>query len=877
MPQGVTVFALQSRNYQVSAALGVSPTMVTPMRCIFDTGAGPNIVHLRVLPDNWESYRVADAPPVNLMGAGGRRLHQRGTVSLHVEIGRLRVRAQFLVVQNLAADCILGCQFINRQVQAILPKEKQIRLIDGSSIPILRDIDPLVPRQEPSGPPVVVSTKVRVARFVTIPAHAEVPVQVQCAAPGVRFLQAYHRPHDHTGVSLANGVADIIPLEPFTVRVLNTSGHARVLPKGMVLGHALPHPKQIISLVDVEARPPDLPDVDGAQWQEEVNLDHLVPSLRQKVLGMLATHRQLWDGRLGRVSATSHHIDLVPGARPVHCQPYRAGPRAREAESAEVRRMLEAGVIEPASSEWASPVVLVPKPDGSLRFCVDYRRLNALTIRDSYPLPRMDECIDSLGDACVFTTLDCNSGYWQIPVAPDDMDKTTFTSHEGTYRFRRMPFGLRNAPATFQRTVDIVLSGLTWKSCLVYLDDIIIYSKTMNAHVGHLDEVLTLLGTAGLSLKLAKCFFFKDTVDYLGHVIRPGKLAVAVKNTDSLRSALPPTTQTELRSFLGLCNVYRRFVPGFAKIAEPLNHLLKKGEGPKLGPLTKEQLLAFEALREKLLQPPILALPRREGRYVLDTDASDGQIGCCLSQEHPDGLRHPNGYWSRSLNPAERNYSTTEKECLAIVWAILTLRPYLEGQRFLIRTDHHSLRWVLNLADAQGRLARWRLRLLEFDFEVEYSPGKEHHAADVMSRLSPSPLAEETMGPMPVPLRPVTDTGATCPDDLYGVPCFPLLHASDPPDPNLVSVDDVRAFQLEHWADPLGEDLMLDTAIDLEDNGVAGTVLPNGEFSVLLPEPVHPVAITAAMDAPEDTRDLGRGDCPGFSPLDMKYECKAMA
>jgi hypothetical protein len=241
--------------------------MVTPMRCIFETGAGPNIVHLRVLPDNWESYRIADAPPVNLMGAGGRRLHQRGTISLHVEIVRLRVRAQFLLAENLAADCILGCQFINHQVQAILPKEKQILLIDGSAIPILRDVDPLVPRQEPSVPPVVVSTKVRVTRFVTILAHAEVPVQVQCAAPGVRFFQAYHRPHDHTVVSLTNGVADIIPLEPFTVKVLNTSGYARVLQKGMVMGHALPHRKQIISLVDVEARPPGLPDVDGAEWQ----------------------------------------------------------------------------------------------------------------------------------------------------------------------------------------------------------------------------------------------------------------------------------------------------------------------------------------------------------------------------------------------------------------------------------------------------------------------------------------------------------------------------------------------------------------------------------------------------------------------------------
>ena len=400
--------------------------------------------------------------------------------------------------------------------------------------------------------------------------------------------------------------------------------------------------------------------------------------------------------------------------------------------------MLKAGVIEPTASEWASPVVLVPKPDGSMRFCIDYRRLNALTVRDSYPLPRMEECIDSLGDATIFSTLDCNSGYWQIPVHPDDRAKTTFTSHEGLYRFLRMPFGLRNAPATFQRFVDITLAGLTWKICLVYLDDIIIFSKTKEEHLSHLDAVLHRLYRAGLSLNLKKCYFFRDTVSYLGHVIRPGQLTVADKNTHALKTAKPPTTQSELRSFLGLCNVYRRFVAGFAKIAAPLNALLRKGENPQFGTLSEEQLAAFETLRTRLLDPPILALPRAEGLFILDTDASQEQIGCCLFQEQASGTRHPVGYWSRGLTSAERNYSTTEKECLAIVWAILQLRPYLEGKHFIIRTDHNSLRWVLNLADAQGRLARWRLRLLEFDFEVQYAPGKEHHGADTLSRLRPS-------------------------------------------------------------------------------------------------------------------------------------------
>jgi hypothetical protein len=207
------------------------------------------------------------------------------------------------------------------------------------------------------------------------------------------------------------------------------------------------------------------------------------------------------------------------------------------------------------------------------------------------------------------------------------------------------------------------------------------------------------------------------------------------ENTATLNNTKHPTTQTERRSFLGLCNVYRRFVRGFAKIAAPLNLLPRKREPPQLGPLSSEQVTAFDTLRDALLNPLILALPRIEGAFTLDTDASDHQLGGCLLQSQPDRSQRPVGYWSRGLTSAEKNYSTTEKECLAIVWAILHLRPYLEQQKFIIRTDHHSLRWVLNLSDAQGRLVRWRRRLLEFDYEVQYHPGALHHGADMMSRL----------------------------------------------------------------------------------------------------------------------------------------------
>ena len=227
----------------------------------------------------------------------------------------------------------------------------------------------------------------------------------------------------------------------------------------------------------------------------------------------------MWDGSLGEISTTEHRIDVIPGSKPLSQQPYRAGFREREFLALEMDKMLRAGVIEPAQSAWASPVVIVPIQDRSYRFCVDYRRLNAVTIRDVYPLPRMDDYIDSLGEPSVFTTLDCNPGYWQIPIREEDHDKTAFTSHAGTFRLIRMPFGLTNAPATFQRTIDILLSRYRWQSCLVYLDDIIIFSKNKEDHLRHVEQILSAMNCAGVTLKLSKCSFFTDRVKYLGHII----------------------------------------------------------------------------------------------------------------------------------------------------------------------------------------------------------------------------------------------------------------------------------------------------------------------------------------------------------------------
>jgi hypothetical protein len=367
---------MATRNYKVSATVGVSATVLTPVYAILDTGAGPNLIRESALPEDWERYRLPGLPAFHIVGAGCRRLLQKGNITLTVQLGMLEVQAHFIVAQGLAVECILGCQFIDRQVQAILPREKRVTLANGSVIPILQDSDPHPVAGQPTPPKELPpSTKVRVAKMIVLHPRSECVVPVQCAAPGIRFLQARLR-DSATGVHMANGVAENLPTQPFTVRVVNNSMKIRRLPKGMVLGHALPHPTAMVALIkdqDVsedstdgdneharkELSPmeyglqrdppllPDRPDVERDIWKESVQLDHLPTADRAEILGMLQKHRSMRNGRLGQVHSTAHRIDLIPGQKPVHCQPYRAGPKSRALESAEIQRMLKAEVIEP--------------------------------------------------------------------------------------------------------------------------------------------------------------------------------------------------------------------------------------------------------------------------------------------------------------------------------------------------------------------------------------------------------------------------------------------------------------------------------------------------------------------------------------------------
>ena len=438
------------------------------------------------------------------------------------------------------------------------------------------------------------------------------------------------------------------------------------------------------------------------------------------------------DTDVGKTRMLSHEID-TGAAHPIRQASRRLPPGRLEIVSDQIGNMLDQGIIEPSTSPWASPIVLVRKSDNTFRFCVDYRKLNAVTHQDAYPLPRIDETLDNLGGAQYCTSLDLQSGYWQVPVMEKDREKTAFVCPQGLYQFCRMPFGLTNAPATFQRLMNAVLSGLSPKQCLVYLDDVIVFSSTFQSHLVRLENVLQAFRSAGLKLKPKKCKLLCVEVNFLGHVVSRDGIGTDPKKTSAVSNWPVPTSVKTLQSFLGFCNYYRRFVRNFAQIAEPLYNLLGKDAEFVW---SESQQKSFDQLRILLSSAPVLAFPKFGQPFILDTDASTSALGAVLSQVDAGGVERPIAFLSRTLSNAERNYNITRLELLAVVWACRELKPYLVAQQFLLRTDHGSLRWLMNFKNPSGQVARWLTQLAEFSFTIEHRPGAKHANADGLSRRS---------------------------------------------------------------------------------------------------------------------------------------------
>ncbi|CAM5089101.1 unnamed protein product [Eretmochelys imbricata] len=398
---------------------------------------------------------------------------------------------------------------------------------------------------------------------------------------------------------------------------------------------------------------------------EEVNLSMTLGRMqRQQIKELCTSCAPMFSATPGLTERAYHSID-TGNAHPIRVQPYRVSPQAKTAIDREIQDMLQMGVICPSGSAWASPVVLVPKPDGEIHFCVDYRKLNAVTHPDNYPMPRIDELLEKLGRAQFISTLDLTKGYWQVPLDESAKERSAFTTHLGLYEFNVLPFGLRNAPTTFQRLVDGLLVGLG-EYAVAYLDDVAISSDSWVEHLEHLQKVLECIREAGLTVKAKKCQIGLNRVTYLRHQVDQGTISPLQAKVDAIQKWPVPKSKKQVQSFLGLAGYYRRFVPHYSQIAAPLTDLTKKKQ-PNAVQWTGKRQKAFNKLKATLMSDPVLRAPDFDKPFLVTTDASERGVGAVLMQKGPDQEFHPVVFLSKKLSERESNWSVTEKECYAIV------------------------------------------------------------------------------------------------------------------------------------------------------------------------------------------------------------------
>ena len=468
-----------------------------------------------------------------------------------------------------------------------------------------------------------------------------------------------------------------------------------------------------------------------------------VPVVNNEVLKKIVEeHKEIFGspGQLGECTLPPVTIE-TGDAKPIRQKAYRIPFSKRREVESQIAQMLEQGVITPSCSPWLSPIVLIPKKDNSTRFCVDYRKLNQVTIKDAYPLPNIRDIFDQLGGAKIFSTIDLKSGFWQIPVAPGDQDKLAFVTTCGSYSFKKLPMGLSTSPAKFQRIMDYVMSDLIGVCVFPYLDDLIIYSKNEQDHAKHLKMVFQRLKKYNLTLNGSKCHIGKSEVELLGFIISAQGIRPQPKKTEAIQNLAYPTTVREVKAFLGMAGYYRQCIPHFAHTAAPLVKLTRKHEPFIFGP---SQRSAFNKLKAALTAPPILAYPDTSKPYILHTDASKYAIGAILSQVQ-DGQERVIAYLSHQLSPVQQRWSAIEREAYAVIYALDHLKVYLWGAEFVVYTDHKPLTSLFKAEIKNTKIQRWSTQISEFNTCILYRPGPRNLRADMLSRIASVVIKTEKM------------------------------------------------------------------------------------------------------------------------------------
>ena len=474
----------------------------------------------------------------------------------------------------------------------------------------------------------------------------------------------------------------------------------------------------------------ELNEIEHKEGPDDINFgQNLSVEQHRQVKRLVREFDDRFTPRPGMTDIVQHQVKLTSNT-PVHCKPYRLPYATRQELKKDIREMLDLGIIRESKSPNASPVVIVKKSDGSNRVCVDYRKLNKLTVFDPEPMPTAEELCQKTGNDKFFSKIDLSKGYWQIKVAEEDIPKTAFVTPDGHWEFLRMPFGMVNSGATLKRGMSRILKDVD--NVLFYWDDILVHTSSWEDHIKTLRELFLRLKEADLTIRPSKCILGTDNVDFIGHRLSEGVKGLHDDNVRKIMEAARPTTKKQVRAFMGLANYYREYVPNFAAVTVPLTDLLKKGQ-PNAVKWEEPQERAFQTVRTLLTRRPILRLPDPKRTFILRTDASNDGVGAVLMQVH-DGKPYPVSYGSKKLTAAERNYSTIEKECLAIVWGVKKFELYLQGVPFVSQTDHQPLNYLNSAKFINSRVMRWAMYLQNFNIKLECIKGSENVGADYMSR-----------------------------------------------------------------------------------------------------------------------------------------------
>ena len=701
-----------------------------PLTFLVDTGSNVTILR-RDLLDNWPQEHLPSLIPVNtqLVTATGECSPFYGKAEVEISLGNQKLKHQFLFA-DIKNDGILGIDFLSTNGCDVLLSKDHL-LLNGERIACFRsNVD-----AEPT------CCRIALAENIEIPPDCEIIVKGRPIdmfdKDGVGILEASEALATRYGLMVAKAL--VCPkMGSVPLRIMNILDKPCFLRKNTVTATYEPVETETFERVSSLSAEKSCTEDSTSHIEDLISRSsaNLNEPQKKKMTTLLHEYKDQFSRSshdLGSSGLAEHTIRTIPNCKPVYQRPYRIPLAKQEFARKEIDLMAEKGLIEPSCSPWSSPVVLVPKRDGTTRFCIDYRKLNEVTIPDKHPLPNPEDTLGALGGSKWFSTVDLKSGFHQILIKESDRPLTAFSiPGSGLWQFRVLPFGLVNSGSVFERLMERIFDRLTYKFLLIYLDDIIVYSKTFDAHIENLREVFQRLKEANLKLNPKKCNLFCKKVSFLGHQVSEEGISTDPEKIQTIKEWPQPRNVKEVRQFVGLASYYRKFIRSFATICKPLHKLTEKDQ---LFVWTPEAQTAFDTIKTLLTTAPVLSYVDPSGQgFVLDADASNVGIGSILHQLQ-DGEEKVIGYFSRCLTRAERKYCTTRKELLAVVASVKHFHHYLYGQEFVIRSDHGSLRWILNFRNTgEGQLARFLETLSAYSFQLQHRAGRLHLNADTMSR-----------------------------------------------------------------------------------------------------------------------------------------------